>query len=403
MITWLEKYEEDGVRFQNGYDKHQNKYIAIKEYLHINDPEKKEEIKLENDLLQSIEKIRSNKLDYMQYFLKYDGAFNHQKEINSVIFKTEYGVGTLENVLNAGKTYDCSELLYVLKGIIQTLVILEQNQIAHRDIKPKNIILVENPNSENGFFYKISDFGIGCKLKDGTKNIPASLITETTMEFAAPEVVKLFESEILSETDTYNPFLADVFSMGIVVLKMIKKSWGRKNVLSGDLFSKGNFNHYEAILEPLQGMLEEDPKKRWELKRILNYLQDKEKANSFSLKCPTKESEFFHLWLVEKEKKNMNNLEDLEILFEKHRTIYGGYIALPLRPKETKFHLEQAWDCVGKMTEIMEKSGISKEKKMDIKLKRIMCLNYFGDSFQKAHNFESAEQYLNQARIAVNA
>ena len=66
MITWLEKYEEDGVRFQNGYDKHQNKYIAIKEYLHINDPEKKEEIKLENDLLQSIEKIRSNKLRIMK-------------------------------------------------------------------------------------------------------------------------------------------------------------------------------------------------------------------------------------------------------------------------------------------------------------------------------------------------
>ena len=49
-----------------------------------------------------------------------------------------------------------------------------------------------------------------------------------TKEYAAPEVMKYGEENSEPEAE-YNPFLADVYSLGVLALKMINRSWGKRS------------------------------------------------------------------------------------------------------------------------------------------------------------------------------
>lgn len=116
----------------------------------------------------------------------------------------------------AGKRYPLEELIHVHRKLTESFLLLQVNGIANRDIKPHNIILVENPIVEGKFYLKISDFGISCKLDKGIDSIPATSLSGLTREYAAPEVLLLFEKlkkgeHSRKETNMYNPFLSRCF------------------------------------------------------------------------------------------------------------------------------------------------------------------------------------------------
>ena len=165
-IFWLEALGEGGCgTVQKAYDKRECEFIAIKRFTKIQELKQEEwaDIMLENDILQAIEKIRSSHKENEQFFLKYGGIFKEERDQNSLILQMENGRASLQDILQAGKTYKCSELIYVHRKLTEGFVLLEENGIANRDVKPANIILVENPNTERSFHYKISDFGIDGK------------------------------------------------------------------------------------------------------------------------------------------------------------------------------------------------------------------------------------------------
>ena len=107
-----------------------------------------------------------------------------------------------------------------------------------------------------------------------------------TKEYAAPEVMKYYDGEENSEPEAeYNPFLADVYSLGVLALKMINRSWGKKELNQGLLLEIEKFKEYEPILELFKGILEKDVEKRWDCKKILKFYQDRlfeEHANLFN-------------------------------------------------------------------------------------------------------------------------
>ena len=240
-IFWLETLGKGGFgTVEKAYDKLEKIFIAIKKIQISEDITKLNQIILEDDLLKFVEEIRKKKLRHNHYFIKYYGVFSEKNE-KAVILKMENGSTTLGNILKAGKTYPCDELLYVLRKLVKGFAKLEENGIANRDVKPDNIILVEKPNEERGYFYKISDFGIGCKLTRGISMVPTSSLCGLTKEYAAPEV-QIFLKKSLNED--YNPFLADVYSLGLLALKMINKSWGKANLKEGLLSAKEKFLGY---------------------------------------------------------------------------------------------------------------------------------------------------------------
>ena len=111
---------------QKAYDKIADEFIAIKKFKKISedDMEKKkflEEIMVEDELLQNVEKIRVNTENCHQYFLKDDGVFREANDQMGLILKMESGCATLDNILEAGKVFSCAELLMHSKKCLRVL------------------------------------------------------------------------------------------------------------------------------------------------------------------------------------------------------------------------------------------------------------------------------------------
>ena len=84
----------------------------------------------------------------------------------------------------------------------------------------------------------------------------------------------------LSGNDSYNPFLADVYSLGLLCLRMINVKWGKNDLRKGLLSTKDNFIGYEPIMDVLNGMLEEDPEKRLSFAKICEFFHLNEIMNN---------------------------------------------------------------------------------------------------------------------------
>ena len=110
----------------------------------------------------------------------------------------------------AKKYYKESEIISILKQLSQGLFFLQKNKIAHRDIKPQNILIF--PNN----VYKIADMG------------EAKEIDKNRMQMATLRGSELFMSPLLYEGLKYNkknirhnPYKSDMFSLGLCFLYAI--------------------------------------------------------------------------------------------------------------------------------------------------------------------------------------
>lgn len=147
--------------------------------------------------------------------------------------------------------YDEKELCLILKHLIQGFVILEQNGIAHCDVKPENIFVYKK---EGSYIYKIGDFGVSIYLKD-RKELNIESIRGWTQDYVAPE--------FLEKAKKVNPFLMDVFSLGLTFLEMIgiKCCEARKMILQDEnlKFDKFLEEKYPLILPIIRKMVRKQP------------------------------------------------------------------------------------------------------------------------------------------------
>ena len=146
--------------------------------------------------------------------------------------------------------------------------------IAHCDIKPANIILIES-EKKSKYSYKISDFGESIEIAGSSSNNlrHKSELKSCTKAYAAPEILKIFKDDANSP-EFYDPFKADVYSLGLVVLEMMGCKKPRK------LLNKGLSNE---ILEnmPLKTFQNESFEN---LKKLFNLLLNEDSASRISFK-----------------------------------------------------------------------------------------------------------------------
>jgi len=364
---------------QKAYDKTRNEFVAIKKLL-----PKYSRKNFENEaaLLQKVEKLRANNPNYNQYFLKYYGIFKDPNDEKALILKMESGCTTLGNLLESGKVFSCAEVLYMLRHLVEGLAILKEIGIAHRDIKPSNIVVC---GDQLGF--KLIDFGAGCQLENNL--IPAYSLKGWTETYAAPEVCNILTKKNISQNnEKYNPYLADVYSLGLVIIKMIKSSWNKNHLMHGLLKQKDKFRDYEQILDLLKGMLEEEPKKRWDftkvlkfydLRHILHYLKSFEEMNSVKAELIGIDCKYLKSDLEENFKKHWKLILKQPILHEK-RVFHWD-----LKPENLIFYKDaknfklidfetsdiQIWDDFAQSYELVENSTVSKKISRKIKDKNV--------------------------------
>ena len=392
---WLEKIDEDSFDFVKIYDSKTTEFGILKIFKgEMNSQENKKKLelmKVEDDIMKKIEEqIRSREANIQEYFLKYGGIFKDSKKTNSILFKTEYWCSNLEKVLKAGKLYSCSEWVHVLTKLVEGFALLEEFGIPHRDIRPQNIVFVENNfNGRTEFFYKITNFNLSTEVTTIGKEISFTpgLFKGKPNESSAPEVRYLREKNLEA---VYQPFLADVYSLGVVLFKMIKPNWepmDLKPELSNNMeIMKG----YENILVILKGMMEEDISKRWSFKKILEYLKN---HPEIATQIPTDEAHFCY-----KSKREFEDTKnDLEKWFESYKNLYLSYIELS-RFKEAKFFLDIAWENLKKRKKVQKN-----ENEETFLEQELFCYNAFGDWYTQNGNLALAEKNIDQSMQKYNA
>ena len=102
--------------------------------------------------------------------------------------------------------YKEQELIHIVKQLVSALAYLQVQKVAHRDIKPQNVLLY--PNS----VYKVADFGEAKEIKI-SKQQNTLRGTELYMSPVLYNGLKWNKKDVL-----HNVYKSDVFSLGYCLL-----------------------------------------------------------------------------------------------------------------------------------------------------------------------------------------
>ena len=114
----------------------------------------------------------------------------------------------------AKQYYTEYELMSILFCLVKTLSILQQQNISHRDIKPQNILILKDSNSQK--IYKLADFGEAKELLKGERPTNKQTLRGTEL-FMSPILFYALRSRKMRYVK-HNPYKSDVYSFGICAL-----------------------------------------------------------------------------------------------------------------------------------------------------------------------------------------
>ena len=174
-----------------------------------------------------------------------------------------------QEILKRAKTnnyYKEKELVDITKQIINGLLFLKKKNIAHRDIKPQNILIF--PNN----VFKIADFGEAKNISKGT-----NLSTLKGCElYMSPALYWGLRNE--TRNVNHDPYKSDVFSLGFCFLYAaalnFKILYQVREVYNSDKMNKIlnqqlNKKYSATFINILSNMLEVDETKRYDFSQLI--------------------------------------------------------------------------------------------------------------------------------------
>ena len=187
----------------------------------VEEKNSKKQYALKSILCNDLEQILKHKKEFE---LSYSLSHNNFIKIYNAHFKyldmTTYMLYILmergENDWNTeiekrdklNKFYTEKELINILKQLIDVLSYFQKNNIAHRDIKPQNILVFKND------VYKITDLGEA----KGAKNNTQLATLKGSQYFMSPNLFFAFKYNGNNKKVSHNIFKSDVFSLGYCFL-----------------------------------------------------------------------------------------------------------------------------------------------------------------------------------------
>lgn len=117
------------------------------------------------------------------------------------------------------------EMRTVVGELIEVFADLQRKRIAHRNIKPANIVMVEPTHQKKTM--RICNFELAAELKEGQETVELA-IEACSIIYASPLILGYFtgsaspSSKDLSVKvqQQYSPFKEDVFSLGLTLLQL---------------------------------------------------------------------------------------------------------------------------------------------------------------------------------------
>jgi serine/threonine protein kinase len=211
------------------------------------------------------------KLDDCPCVCKCYGYYNDQDKVNIVMELLERDLEKdIKARAGSREAFREEELLGMLWQVTYALAFAQRKNIAHRDIKPQNILL----NSVE--FVKLVDFGSGA-VADGKME----KLTGTPL-YMSPELLPILRhfqaTGIILQTDT-NPYKSDVYSLGLTFMSaamcaapvQLMHEAGRAAALSG--YMQAVQGGYPRLGNLLNWMLVDDPAGRIDFNGIIAHLR----------------------------------------------------------------------------------------------------------------------------------
>lgn len=248
---------------------------------------------LTSDII-AIKKIQTNKMvndeiDIMHKIMKISNICNNIikcidiiEELNYIYIIMEYCIdGDLSNII--GKPIKENIVKYYFGQIVNALFYLNKNNIIHRDIKPKNILLKNNKKD-----LVLCDFGFArIKTVRRVKTICGSPL------YMAPELL---------EEKTYTD-IVDVWAIGMILYEMIYGKHPYKDCK--DIDDLKEFSKKSIMIPPVHNT---NTNVSIECIDLMNQLLEKEEKKRITL-----DNLFKHQWIKYFDYKN-NNIQDIPIL-----------------------------------------------------------------------------------------
>lgn len=185
--------------------------------------------------------------------------------------------GSLRKIIDesqkAKKSIPEEKIVRYLYDVTQGLQYLHERKIAHRDIKPDNILLDEHGRVQ------IADFGISNFSNESTAY--KLTVRAGTPLYAAPENLDLMNEHIKNK----DLFRADLWSLGMLALDLCvldlrsldfsSLPGDKKEAYLADRIQDLEGVYSRKLLDVIAGLLQHDPKKRKSLKDIERELQSR--------------------------------------------------------------------------------------------------------------------------------
>jgi serine/threonine protein kinase len=169
------------------------------------------------------------------------------------------------------KYYKEYEIINILKQVVSALVYLEERKIAHRDVKPQNILIFP------GKIYKVADLGEAKNIE----NINREITLRGSELYMSPLVYQ--RHKLNKKGLIHNVFKSDVFSLGystlyaicldLNVIEDIREMTDMKKIVNNidKYFNRKLFS--DRLYRLIINMIEIDENKRYSFKEIERELQ----------------------------------------------------------------------------------------------------------------------------------
>jgi serine/threonine protein kinase len=168
---------------------------------------------------------------------------------------------TLDKYLSSRKHVEEFTNTNFIDQICDGLEYLHNNNIVHRDIKPKNIFLNEN-------IVKIGDFGLSRKIIKGDRVLVSNINNVYTSNIGS----LLYSAPELLEGGIYNEKV-DIYSLGIIIFELFSLFTTEMEKSKECEKLKGNNEYnfqYQNVMKIITKSINSDPTKRSTLNEIRN-------------------------------------------------------------------------------------------------------------------------------------
>jgi len=227
-------------------------------------------------------KIFKKFLNHKNIF-QWEEMFLDDHQNYKLVFEDTSKIGLIDLVEHKRKKnwgnnkYSENQIVSIFLGIFECFAKAKEHGIFHGFINSSRFMFVQDEESHN-FLLKITGFQVS--LSNQIKKVQEDEMMSTN-EIDFEDINKKYSApELYSTKPKYNPYQADIFSLGIILLEMMGLTNYNLRLMRRQRFK--NFNPYLALDYPhllpiVKKMLKADPDQRITCQEIYNQLMTFEK------------------------------------------------------------------------------------------------------------------------------